>query len=52
VDEAGRGALAGPVAAGAVVLPHDQPDLMLKLSGVRDSKVMSAKRAKHLGRGD
>jgi ribonuclease HII len=42
VDEAGRGALAGPVAAGAVVLPHNQPDLMLKLSGVRDSKVMSA----------
>jgi len=42
VDEAGRGALAGPVAAGAVVLPHDQPDLMLELSGVRDSKVMSA----------
>ncbi|MBW6466433.1 MAG: ribonuclease HII [Brevefilum sp.] len=43
VDEAGRGALAGPVAAGAVVLPPDQPELMLKLSGVRDSKVMSAK---------
>jgi ribonuclease HII len=43
VDEAGRGALAGPVAAGAVVLPPDQPDLMLKLCGVRDSKVMSAK---------
>jgi ribonuclease HII len=42
VDEAGRGALAGPVAAGAVVLPHDQPDLLSKLSGVRDSKVMSA----------
>jgi len=42
VDEAGRGALAGPVAAGAVVLPHDQTDLMLILSGVRDSKVMSA----------
>jgi ribonuclease HII len=43
VDEAGRGALAGPVAAGAVVLPPDQPELMLKLTGVRDSKVMSAK---------
>jgi ribonuclease HII len=43
VDEAGRGALAGPVAAGAVVLPRDQPELMLKLWGVRDSKVMSAK---------
>jgi ribonuclease HII len=40
VDEAGRGALAGPVAAGVVVLPSDQPDLMNRLSGVRDSKVM------------
>jgi ribonuclease HII len=40
VDEAGRGALAGPVAVGAVVLPPDQPDLMEKLSGVRDSKLM------------
>lgn len=42
VDEAGRGALAGPVAAGAVVLPCDQPDLMMQLNGVRDSKVMTA----------
>lgn len=42
VDEAGRGALAGPVAAGAVILPSDQPDLMEQLSGVRDSKVMTA----------
>lgn len=40
LDEAGRGALAGPVAAGAVVLPWDLPDLMHQLSGVRDSKVM------------
>jgi len=39
IDEAGRGALAGPVAAGAVVLP---PELrMVKcLKGVRDSKQM------------
>jgi ribonuclease HII len=42
VDEAGRGALAGPVAAGAVILPFDQPDLMIQLKGVRDSKVMTA----------
>ncbi len=42
VDEAGRGALAGPVAAGAVILPFDQPDLMVQLNGVRDSKVMTA----------
>ena len=41
VDEAGRGALAGPVAAGAVILPHNQDDLMTCLSGVRDSKEMS-----------
>ncbi len=41
VDEAGRGALAGPVAAGAVVLPHAQDDLMDCLNGVRDSKVMT-----------
>ncbi len=40
VDEAGRGALAGPVAAAAVILPYDMPDLMELLSGVRDSKEM------------
>jgi len=42
VDEAGRGALAGPVAAGAVVLPNQQ-DLPQVLDGVRDSKQMTAK---------
>lgn len=42
VDEAGRGALAGPVAAGAVVLPADMADLFDRLNGVRDSKVMTA----------
>ncbi len=40
VDEAGRGALAGPVAAGAVILPGDNPSLCEHLHGVRDSKVM------------
>ena len=40
VDEAGRGALIGPVAAAAVVLPCDQADLFDKLAGVRDSKEM------------
>jgi hypothetical protein len=40
IDEAGRGALAGPVAAAAVVLPPD-PSLALKLAGVRDSKQMT-----------
>jgi ribonuclease HII len=42
IDEAGRGALAGPVAAGAVVLPQT-PDLIRTLHGVRDSKEMQAK---------
>jgi ribonuclease HII len=44
VDEAGRGALAGPVAAAAVSLPaalDNQPDLQAALSGVRDSKEMT-----------
>ncbi|HWQ84286.1 MAG TPA: ribonuclease HII [Anaerolineales bacterium] len=41
VDEAGRGALAGPVAAGAVILPC-RADLGAILDGVRDSKLMSA----------
>jgi ribonuclease HII len=40
IDEAGRGALAGPVAAGAVVLPADE-GVRQRLSGVRDSKQMT-----------
>lgn len=40
MDEAGRGALAGPVAVGAVILPDD-PNLFQTLSGVRDSKQMT-----------
>jgi ribonuclease HII len=40
LDEAGRGALAGPVAVGAVVLPVD-PALVRTLDGVRDSKLMT-----------
>ncbi len=39
LDEAGRGAWAGPVSAGAVILP-DRSSLMDELSGVRDSKQM------------
>jgi ribonuclease HII len=42
VDEAGRGAWAGPVTAAAVVLPVDPTGLPGKLTGVRDSKLMSA----------
>ncbi len=43
IDEAGRGALAGPVAAGAVILPPDLSDLFMQLEGVRDSKEMTPK---------
>jgi ribonuclease HII len=42
IDEAGRGAWAGPVSAGAVVLPLDRPDLLQTLEGVTDSKQLSA----------
>jgi ribonuclease HII len=40
LDEAGRGALAGPVAAAAVILPAS-PEILLALHGVRDSKQMT-----------
>jgi ribonuclease HII len=40
IDEAGRGALAGPVAVGVVILPK-QRDLGQILSGVRDSKQLT-----------
>lgn len=41
LDEAGRGAWAGPVVAAAVVLPLDGADLEQALDGVRDSKQLS-----------
>ncbi len=41
IDEAGRGAWAGPVYAGAVLLPLENPELTLLLAGVRDSKQMT-----------
>jgi ribonuclease HII len=41
LDEAGRGALAGPVAVGAVILPQDEGFLLRALAGVRDSKQMT-----------
>ena len=40
IDEAGRGAWAGPVCAGAVILPAD-PEIGSRLFGVRDSKLMT-----------
>jgi ribonuclease HII len=42
LDEAGRGAWAGPVVAAAVILPPDDPGLGLHLAGVRDSKTLTA----------
>ena len=41
LDEAGRGALAGPVAVGAVILPKGKTRLSKALAGVRDSKQMT-----------
>ncbi|HSB00356.1 MAG TPA: ribonuclease HII [Anaerolineales bacterium] len=41
LDEAGRGALAGPVAVGAVILPNRKTLLARTLAGVRDSKQMT-----------
>ncbi|MGI8498614.1 MAG: ribonuclease HII [Gemmatimonadaceae bacterium] len=47
VDEVGRGSLAGPVVACAVIMPHDVP----AIRGVDDSKLLSAReRVKLAGR--
>ncbi len=46
IDEAGRGALAGPVVAGAVILPHLYYPPWLKL--VRDSKELSPEKREFL----
>jgi ribonuclease HII len=48
LDEAGRGALAGPVVAAAVILPLEQPELEQVLYGVRDSKQLSAQERERL----
>ena len=48
LDEAGRGAWAGPVCAAAAVLPLDQDDLMSVLDGVRDSKLLTPRRREAL----
>ena len=47
MDEAGRGALAGPVAVGAVILPN-KARLSSTLNGVRDSKQMTPLAREHL----
>ncbi len=46
IDEAGRGALAGPVCAAAVILPA-QPERTRILAGVRDSKQMTRLQREH-----
>ncbi len=43
VDEAGRGPLAGPVCAAAVILPQD-----IEIPGLNDSKKLTAKRREEL----
>lgn len=43
VDEVGRGPLAGPVVAAAVILDNDQ-----EIQGLRDSKMLSEKKRYHL----
>lgn len=42
LDEAGRGALAGPVVAAAVILPLDAPQALAQLTEVNDSKQLTA----------
>lgn len=48
LDEAGRGAWAGPVVAAAVILPLDRGDLAQILAGVNDSKKLSPLQREHL----
>ncbi|MBL8091400.1 MAG: ribonuclease HII [Anaerolineales bacterium] len=43
LDEAGRGALAGPVFVGAVILPKEK-SIIKKLNGVHDSKLLNPKK--------
>jgi ribonuclease HII len=48
LDEAGRGALAGPVYVGAVILPNGNPLLLRTLKGVRDSKQLTPRKRDQL----
>jgi len=48
LDEAGRGALAGPVSVGAVILPNDKALLSSTLAGARDSKQMTPRKRETL----
>ena len=44
LDEAGRGAVAGPVVAAAVILPLSAPERLKLLVGVHDSKQLTPKK--------
>ncbi|PKO12588.1 MAG: ribonuclease HII [Chloroflexi bacterium HGW-Chloroflexi-10] len=46
LDEAGRGAWAGPVAAGVVILPMNE-NILKQLFGVRDSKQMTPRQREY-----
>ncbi|NMC15934.1 MAG: ribonuclease HII [Chloroflexi bacterium] len=48
LDEAGRGALAGPVFAAAVILPPEPERMLQALAGARDSKQLGAKAREEL----
>jgi len=48
LDEAGRGALAGPVYAAGVILPPDSDGIAQDLEGVRDSKQLSPRQRERL----
>ena len=48
LDEAGRGAWAGPVVAAAVILPPNRDDLACVLSGVRESKLLTPRKREAL----
>ena len=48
LDEAGRGALAGPVYAAAVILPLGSDGLAEALAGVRDSKQLTPQQRERL----
>jgi ribonuclease HII len=48
IDEAGRGALAGPVSAAAVILPLNDPAKLAELTAVNDSKQLTAKTRERL----
>ncbi len=48
IDEAGRGALAGPVVAAAVILPLQNEQALAELLSVNDSKQLTAKKREEL----